>query len=690
MKRYTVAVTLGFLILSALPQHTRVGADSTLYAVTDLGTTTDGLVPSPTGLNASGQVSGVVMDAGGVQHAVRYTPNIGWEYLPGLSSEGSFAAAINDLGDVAGYQTVKGVSHGFRYRNGSGVENIIEFANATDSFALGINNSGDVVGYSDTPDNSYGWRASIGMPAVQLPDFGGFFALACGINAAGQIVATSSDVPTASEHAYRIDVDNTVVDAQSFDGAGGSSHGCAIDEAGNIGGWAQGGSTSHAFRFDGVHLQNLEGLLPSGSSMVSSIANHVSVGSYTSTVDSKNHGFSFTDANGAVDLNTTIPADSGWFLQDAVSVNASSQIVGDGMLNGVARSYILKPLTKTDTTPPVIQSVTATPANISVVNGQLVPVSVAISATDDSGQPPTCSVSGLSGPGVSGTDYMVTGATSGSVKAIGGRTYTVGVTCSDAAGNKSSASTAVVVQNDTTAPAITSVTANPSSLQANGQVQPVTVTVSAADDSGVVSCKLTTITAAGAPAADAQITGNLTGSVNGVAGRTYTFGVQCTDFSGNASVSSVAVAAPADTTPPVISKVSATPDHIWPPNGKMVQVTLTVNATDNVDGAPSCSLTSVQGGGPWGSAVISGRLSASLRADDRGVYGLTVTCSDHAGNKATASVVVAVAKTAADPLKIDELVMRLLDRYVDDHDRDDRNNRKDGKDRGRDGKDHDR
>jgi hypothetical protein len=49
MKRYTVAATLGFLVLSAIPHPTRVGADSTLYDIADLGTTTDGLVPSPYG-----------------------------------------------------------------------------------------------------------------------------------------------------------------------------------------------------------------------------------------------------------------------------------------------------------------------------------------------------------------------------------------------------------------------------------------------------------------------------------------------------------------------------------------------------------------------------------------------------------------------------------------------------------------
>ena len=652
MKRYTVAGTLGFLVLSALPQLSPVGADSTLYQVTDLGVTTDGRVPSPTGINASGQVSGVVTDSVGVPHAVRYSPNSGWEYLQGLSSEGSFAAAINDLGDVAGYQTVNGVQHAFRYRDGTGVEAIVEFAGAVDSFALGINNTGDVVGYSDTADNTHGWRASLGLPAVQLPDFGGFFALACGINASGQIVATSN-LPGASEHGYRINADNTIVDAQSFDGATGASDACAIDEAGNIGGWAQGGANDHAFRFDGVHLQNAEGTLPSVFSSVSSIANHVSVGSYMSTADSANHAFSFTDANGAVDLNTLIPADSGWFLHDAASVNASGQIVGDGQLNNVPRAYILKPLAMTNKAP-VITAVTANPTNVSVVNGQLTPVTVTIAATDDSGQAPACAVSSISGPGVSGTDYAVTGPNTGSVKAVGGRTYTFNVSCSDADGNTSASSTEVVVENDTTAPKIGTVTANPPSIPADGQMHSVGVTVPATDDSGVVSCVIASI--GGGQAGDTQFTpGSLTGSVKGVAGRTYTFGVQCTDFSGNASASSVAVSVTAgDTTPPVIKSLTVSPDHVWPPNGKMVPVTVTAVATDNVDGAPACALTKVSGFG--GSASITGQFTANVRANDDAVYVLTVTCSDLAGNMSSARTTVSVEKPNGNdgPLKLNE------------------------------------
>ena len=89
-----------------------------------------------------------------------------------------------------------------------------------------------------------------------------------------------------------------------------------------------------------------------------------------------------------------------------------------------------------------------------------------------------------------------------------------------------------------------------------------------------------------------------------------------------------------------------TPNAIWPPNGKMVPVQVTVSATDDVDANPSCSLTSISGSSA--DAVITGAFTANVRAnknnDDDRLYVLTVTCSDRAHNKASRTVTVTVTK----------------------------------------------
>jgi hypothetical protein len=113
-------------------------------------------------------------------------------------------------------------------------------------------------------------------------------------------------------------------------------------------------------------------------------------------------------------------------------------------------------------------------------------------------------------------------------------------------------------------------------------------------------------------------------------------------------VATTTVAVAPDTTAPVISLLVATPSRIWPPNGRMVDVQVTVGATDDVDPAPVCRITGVRGMNA-GDAEITGPLSARVRAKKNSdgserSYFIAVTCTDSAGNSARRSVTVKVAK----------------------------------------------
>ena len=101
--------------------------------------------------------------------------------------------------------------------------------------------------------------------------------------------------------------------------------------------------------------------------------------------------------------------------------------------------------------------------------------------------------------------------------------------------------------------------------------------------------------------------------------------------------------------PPTISSLTATPNVLWPPNGKMVPVTIGVTVADDSDPAPACAITSVTGSEPLdvSDSTLTGPLSVSLRADRNGlgagrVYSITVTCSNASQLSATAVVTVAV------------------------------------------------
>jgi hypothetical protein len=112
-----------------------------------------------------------------------------------------------------------------------------------------------------------------------------------------------------------------------------------------------------------------------------------------------------------------------------------------------------------------------------------------------------------------------------------------------------------------------------------------------------------------------------------------------------------------DTRAPEIHDVSATPSSLWPPNHKMVPVTIAVDASDMCDDAPACRITSVTSNEPSNTIgdgntspdwLITGPLGVELRAERMGpgsgrVYTITVQCTDASGNAgATRTVVVTV------------------------------------------------
>jgi hypothetical protein len=127
------------------------------------------------------------------------------------------------------------------------------------------------------------------------------------------------------------------------------------------------------------------------------------------------------------------------------------------------------------------------------------------------------------------------------------------------------------------------------------------------------------------------------------------------DALGQASEDETAVTV-VDTTPPSIESATASPAQLWPPNHRMVPVTVTSAAADTC-GTATCSITSVTSTEPadanddgntatdW---QITGPRTVDVRAERSGdgsgrVYTVTVRCTDPAGNASTGSTTVTVA-----------------------------------------------
>jgi hypothetical protein len=110
-----------------------------------------------------------------------------------------------------------------------------------------------------------------------------------------------------------------------------------------------------------------------------------------------------------------------------------------------------------------------------------------------------------------------------------------------------------------------------------------------------------------------------------------------------------------DTVAPTITEITATPGTLWPPNGKMVGVTLAVEVDDLCDAAPTCQITSVTNNEKSKRAkrrrtrdwMVLGHLEVELRAERPGksdgrIYTIGLECFDASGNSSQGTVEIGV------------------------------------------------
>jgi probable HAF family extracellular repeat protein len=414
----------------------RLSADVPSYTIQDLGLI-DGAVPAVTGINASGAVAGSVNTMNGPR-AVVYTDDNGFVYVSGLEAVFSNAVDINDAGVVAGYMQTENGFRAFR-TTATGPEAIAPPADGTMTLGLAINEAGVVVG-SVSIAGSRAFRAP-GTTAELVPTItGGTVNLACGVNESGQVTGMSSNA-SGIQHAFRTEPDDSVTDLGSLAGANGTSTACAINDMGHVAGrTAVAGSTAmHAFVYTD-HMQDID-TLNSAASSGEAISGNTVVGTVATAAGS--HAFIYTPEDGMVDLNTRIPSNSGWVLMTAKGINANGQIVGQGSFNGEMRAYRLTPELPTDVTPPSIDAISANPAFIWPPNHKFVPVTVSVSARDDVDPAPVCSITAVTTTGEGAA--TITGDLTASVRTDKDSVYSLEVTCSDAAGNLSTATTTVAI-----------------------------------------------------------------------------------------------------------------------------------------------------------------------------------------------------------------------------------------------------
>lgn len=431
-----------------LASHAAFAQAPPAYRADDLGTL-GGTYLLAAAMNNNGDIVGSGTVADGTLHAFRWTRAGGLEDLGLFGGIESQASGINDRGDILGFyfdaafvthpfilpaggtmQALDGVfqpsalatndwftgmsSNGraFRAIPGGVVEDISAFI----SFGSAINASGATAGWSwhaDPADEQpTAFRYTDGAGFVDLGTFGGPSSYAYGINAAGTVVG-AADTSLGVWHAYRA-VPGAALQDLGVLRTGGVSRSVAyaVNDAGDVVGTAEGGGSLTAFRY--------------------------------------------TDDRGLIDLAPLVPvaARAHGALYSAVAINAQKAIVAIySDPNGEFRSELLTP--RDDVPAPVVSNVSADPRVLMPPNGRMVPVYVTVDVADEYDDSPACtivSVTDSAGPRFgSNQDVAITGPLSVNLRAKwhegDDRIYRLNISCVNALGGATAASTVVRVSN---------------------------------------------------------------------------------------------------------------------------------------------------------------------------------------------------------------------------------------------------
>lgn len=297
-------------------------------------------------MNDLGQAAG---DMGVLRKPVLYSDGLLKDITPPGGQNGE-AWGVNNAGHVTGRVGLcnmvngncQGFSRAFIYRNGQ--FEILGTLGGRDSWGWGINDAGQVSGESDSGAPSSNRHAVIfhnGTIQDINTIIGTTSSFARSINRSGQIVGHASS--TSNFGAFLFSNGNTVF----FDPNGSPND---INESGQV----VGGCCSNddgkrrAILFSSGLRTDLGSLSPTrtynDASGINNQGQIVGTSATSGIPFPSNDGRAFLYSNGVMqDLNSLIPAGSGWVLNAAVDINNAGQIVGNGKFNGEDRAFLLTP-----------------------------------------------------------------------------------------------------------------------------------------------------------------------------------------------------------------------------------------------------------------------------------------------------------------------------------------------------------
>jgi uncharacterized delta-60 repeat protein len=322
------------------------------YNIVDLGVLGDP-TPESVSVNGSAQAAVTLDDGSGNREAARYSAG-STQNLGTFGGSESIAADINSSGQVAGTAGTGGSNPTFIafFWDGSTKQNLGTLGG---DYSVGeaMNDSGAVVGFSQTgdasnPEHAFLWQNGTMTDLGTLGDVSFDKSEAYAINNNGQIAGQTSVSGTTGlsiEHAF-VRTGGTMTDIGTLN-QGDTSQARGINDAGTVVGWsniAAGETSAHrAFKYNGQisGLGTLSGDVESEAYDINNNGDVVGISGSTDFGSSK--AFVFLNGQTMQDLNTLIPAGTGWSLQQANSISDNGIIGGFGTINGVQHAFMLVP-----------------------------------------------------------------------------------------------------------------------------------------------------------------------------------------------------------------------------------------------------------------------------------------------------------------------------------------------------------
>ncbi len=315
-------------ILVLLISLAALSSGDTIYTISNLGCW-GGSTSMGYGINDSGSVIGWADTVAGVTQAFHSIGGQAIQPLGVAPGADSYAYGINGQGAIVGTSYVNGQPHGMIW-TGSSVADL-----GAGVYAMGINNDGAIVGGNG---HAFALRNGAYQDLGALP--GGDWSAAYSINDAGA-AAGYGDTGSGAFRGMVWDPAGNLLELGTL--GGGNSYAMAINNRGEVAGHSSTASGyDHAFLAIGGALTDL-GTISGGSSFAFGINDSGSIVGYSWAEDEENSRAFLYSGGVMLDLNALIPGGSGWQLLAAYGINGAGDIVGTGLLNGQAASFLLEP-----------------------------------------------------------------------------------------------------------------------------------------------------------------------------------------------------------------------------------------------------------------------------------------------------------------------------------------------------------